>query len=93
MENRMKFIIALPVYNEAPTLEKVLNKLSEFKDADVVVVDDGSTDATPSILERLSLKNVIRHPQNEGYGKSLIDGFNFAKENHYRFCIDRKSVV
>jgi dolichol-phosphate mannosyltransferase len=50
-------------------------------------VDDGSTDATPSILEKLFLKAVIRHPQNEGYGKALIDGFNFAMENHYRFCI------
>jgi glycosyltransferase involved in cell wall biosynthesis len=83
----MKFLIIMPVFNEAPTLERILRRLSEFKDGDVAVVDDGSTDATPSILERISPKAVIRHDQNEGYGKSLMDGFDFAKNNHYRFCV------
>jgi dolichol-phosphate mannosyltransferase len=83
----MRFAIILPVYNEAPTLERVLAKLSEFKNADVVVVDDGSTDATPSILERVKIKAVIRHPQNAGYGKTLMDGFDYAKENDYPYCV------
>lgn len=83
----MRFAVIVPVFNEAPTLEKILHKLSEYKNADVIIVDDGSTDATPSILERLSVKAVIRHPQNEGYGKSLIDGFNFVKENDYPLCV------
>jgi glycosyltransferase involved in cell wall biosynthesis len=83
----MKFAILLPVYNEAATLEKVLQKLSEFKDADVVIVDDGSTDATPSILERVRVKAVLRHAENEGYGKSLMDGFDYAKANGYRACV------
>ena len=83
----MRFAVIVPVYNEAPTLEKILGKLSEYKNADIVIVDDGSTDATPSILERLSVKAVIRHPKNAGYGQSLIDGFNFAKENDYQVCV------
>src|SRR5260221_9394397 len=87
MENLVKFAIILPVYNEAATLEKVLRKLSEFKNGDAIVVDDGSTDATPSILERVSIKAFIRHPQNEGYGKSLMDGFDYAKNNNYSACV------
>jgi glycosyltransferase involved in cell wall biosynthesis len=83
----MKFAIILPVFNEAPTLERVIQKLRSFKGADVVIVDDGSTDATPSILERLSVKAVIRHPENTGYGKSLMDGFDFAKANGYPYCV------
>ncbi len=83
----MNFAIILPVYNEAPTLERVLRKLTEFKEADVVIVDDGSTDATPSILKGVSAKAVIRHERNEGYGKSLMDGFDFAKDNHYVHCV------
>jgi len=83
----MKFAILLPVYNEAATLEKVLKKLSEFKNADVVLVDDGSTDATPSILERVSVKAILRHPENEGYGKSLMDGFDYVKANGYQYCV------
>jgi glycosyltransferase involved in cell wall biosynthesis len=83
----MKFAVIIPIYNEAATLEKVLRKLSSFPDADVVVVDDGSSDATPAILERQSVKSVIRHPQNQGYGKSLMDGFDFAESNGYRYCV------
>jgi glycosyltransferase involved in cell wall biosynthesis len=83
----MKFAVILPVYNEAATLERVVRKLSQFKEADIVIVDDGSTDATPSILERLSVAAIIRHPENGGYGQSLIDGFNFAKSNNYRYCV------
>lgn len=83
----MKFAIVMPVYNEAATLEKVLKKLSTFKNADVVLVDDGSTDATPSILERVKVKAYIRHPQNEGYGKSLMDGFEYVKANPYDACV------
>jgi glycosyltransferase involved in cell wall biosynthesis len=83
----MKFAVLLPVYNEAPTLERVVQKLGAFKEADIVIMDDGSTDATPSILERLDVKAIIRHPENAGYGKSLMDGFDFAKENGYRYCV------
>jgi glycosyltransferase involved in cell wall biosynthesis len=83
----MKFAVIIPVYNEAATLEKVLCKLSSFPDADVVVVDDGSSDATPSLLQKVSVKANIRHPQNQGYGKSLMDGFEFAKSSGYRHCV------
>jgi len=83
----MKFAIILPVYNEAPTLEKVVNRLAEFKDADVVVVDDGSTDATPSVLERIKVHAIIRHDLNKGYGQSLMDGFNYVKNHDYEYCV------
>ncbi len=83
----MRFAVILPVYNEGGTLERVVRKLSLFKDADVVIVDDGSTDATPSILERLQVAAILRHPENQGYGRSLMDGFDFAKANHYRWCV------
>jgi len=83
----MKFAILIPVYNEGATLERVLQRLSAFKNADVVIMDDGSTDATPSILERIRVKGVIRHPENQGYGRSLMDGFDFAKTHGYDYCV------
>jgi len=84
---KMNFAIILPVYNEAATLEKVITRLSEFKNADIVVVDDGSTDATPSVLERIKVNAILRHPQNKGYGQSLMDGFEFVKNHNYDHCI------
>ncbi len=83
----MKFAIILPVYNEAATLEKVLERLSEFKDADVIVVDDGSNDATPSVLEKVPVNTIIRHPRNQGYGRSLMDGFDHVKAHGYAQCV------
>jgi dolichol-phosphate mannosyltransferase len=83
----MKYAVILPVYNEAQTLEKVIKRLSEFKDADVVVVDDGSTDMTPSVLERISVHAMIRHPKNMGYGQSLMDGFDYVKTHGYTYCV------
>ncbi len=83
----MRFAILLPVYNEAPTLERVVKKLSDFAEADVVVVDDGSTDATPSILERLKVAAIIRHDKNLGYGQTLMDAFRFVIDHGYGSCV------
>src|SRR5205085_6372841 len=46
--------ILVPAFNEARTLEGVLRRVAELPlRTEIVVVDDGSTDATPEILERL----------------------------------------
>jgi dolichol-phosphate mannosyltransferase len=83
----MRFAVILPVYNEEATLEKVLKQVFEYKEADVIVVDDGSADRTPKILKGLPVKAVIRHPQNLGYGQTLIDGFNYVIKNNYQYCV------
>ncbi|HVM31578.1 MAG TPA: glycosyltransferase family 2 protein [bacterium] len=84
----MRFAVILPVYNEEATLEKVLDKVSHYyKEADLVVVDDGSVDRTPEILKGLPVKAVIRHPRNLGYGQTLIDGFRYVIEQGYDWCV------
>lgn len=70
--SRTAFII--PVYNHAGTLRAVLDKVYAFK-RPLVVVDDGSTDDTPKVLEGLKDITVIRHPTNQGKGAALMTGF------------------
>lgn len=70
--------VVLPVYNEAPTVASVLEAVREVHDGLVVVVEDGSSDATPEVLAGVDGVHVITHEQNLGYGRSLIDGFAFA---------------
>lgn len=55
----MKLSIILPVYNAAITLERTLQSLSGqlCKEVELIVVDDGSTDATPGILSRFARGN------------------------------------
>ena len=82
----MKTLVAIPVFNEAKYLPDVLKQVRRRADH-VLVVDDGSTDATQDILARQSGIHVIRHPENRGYGQSLIDAFAFASAEGFDWVI------
>jgi glycosyltransferase involved in cell wall biosynthesis len=72
------FSIILPAYNEEPGLARVLESIrASFPDAEVIVVDDCSTDATAAIAQENGAK-VLRHSLNLGAGKSVKDGVTEA---------------
>jgi dolichol-phosphate mannosyltransferase len=70
--------VLMPVYNEEETVEDVLNAVRTFYTGELIVVDDGSTDATAEKISERDDILIVRHPGNLGYGRSLIDGFQFA---------------
>lgn len=78
----MRILTAIPVYNEEAHLEPVLAEVVRYA-ADVLVVDDGSTDKTPDLLRRFPAVQVIRHPRNQGYGAGLKSAFHRAIECGY----------
>ena len=71
--------VVIPVFNEAATIERVIQRVRETKlPLEIVVVDDGSSDGTREVLERLSMEqdvNVVFHDQNQGKGAALKTGF------------------
>ena len=80
-----------PAFNEAENIEDtVLNTDHYFKekvpDYEIVVVNDGSTDDTGSILEKLCLSVpnhvIVNHPENMGYGAALRTGFDKASKDY-----------
>jgi dolichol-phosphate mannosyltransferase len=73
----VKVLTAIPVYNEAPRLLKVLGEVRRYAD-DILIVNDGSTDGTSAILESQPDLRVISHPINRGYGAALISAFDYA---------------
>lgn len=86
--------VFLPTYNEAENIGKVIKDviLAVRKTADkweLIVVDDGSTDATNKISAEIAKTNnnikIIRHEQNLGYGASLKTGFYNSKYNWISF--------
>lgn len=82
-----KWIAALPVYNEANYVDEVLTEVTQYAD-NVLVVNDGSSDATAQRLERWeSNVHVVHHAQNRGYGAALKTAFQFAIDNDYEYLI------
>jgi dolichol-phosphate mannosyltransferase len=73
----MRFLTAIPVYNEERHLEQVLDEVRRYS-PDILVVNDGSTDRTAELLARQERITVITHPQNRGYGAALISAFAHA---------------
>jgi len=82
-----KALIIIPAYNEERNIGKVLAGIRDLKiDADVLVVNDGSTDKTEEIALRENAK-VISLPYNLGYGSALQTGFKYAVLNEYDYII------
>ncbi len=79
-------LIAIPVYNEERYMESVLDETMRFSDS-ILVIDDGSTDGTSGILADRQGIDVMTHPENRGYGKSLADAFAFASANGFDWLI------
>ena len=67
------FLTALPVFNEAKHLNAVLDEVLRYSDH-VVVIDDGSTDDTGTLLGQRRDVQVVTHPVNRGYGAALTVG-------------------
>jgi len=74
----MKIFCVIPSWNQANTLEKVVNDVSKFCD-NIVIVDDGSTDQTKEVVKNLPA-HFISHAINRGQGAALKTGTQFAKE-------------
>jgi glycosyltransferase involved in cell wall biosynthesis len=81
--------VFFPAYNDADVIEALvvsaLNTLPNLtRDYEVLVVNDGSTDETGKVLERLASKQprlkVIHHSENMGYGAALRSGFSNASK-------------
>jgi glycosyltransferase involved in cell wall biosynthesis len=73
--------LIIPAYNEAKNLPRVLKAIEDAKlEAEIVVVDDGSTDDTARTAAALGAR-VVRHPFNMGYGAAIQTGYMYALEH------------
>ena len=68
MNEEKKVSVIIPAYNEEDAIGRVLDDLLPMADTnawEVIVVDDGSTDATAKVADQNGVK-VITHPYNRG---------------------------
>ncbi|MDR9857766.1 glycosyltransferase family 2 protein [Paenibacillus sp. VCA1] len=82
----LKILVIVPAYNEAEGIAQVIKRLHEDTPyADVLVINDGSSDATGQIA-RAAGANVIDLTCNLGIGGAVQTGYRYAAEHHYDFA-------
>ncbi len=74
-----KIIAVLPAYNAERTLAATLADVPVGSIDEILLVDDGSTDATVRIAREMGL-SVIEHPRNRGYGGNQKTCYRYALE-------------
>ncbi len=69
--------VVIPVFNHHGQVGEVIRHSLRLG-LPLIVVDDGSTDATPEVIAKITGISVIRHPVNQGKGAALLTGFAAA---------------
>lgn len=80
-------LVLIPAYNEERQIAGVIERIrSAIPECDILVVNDGSRDAT-AVVARAAGAAVVSHPFNMGYGVTIQTGYKFAKAAGYDFLI------
>lgn len=85
-----KVSIIIPVYNVENYVERCILSIcnQSYKNIEIIVIDDGSTDNSGSICQKLSLKDnriVLIHKKNEGVSNARNNGLSLAKGKYILF--------
>ncbi len=82
-----KVTAIVPIYNESERIGKVLTILSSYSGfAEVLVIDDGSTDDSEKIVSDFSKVKYFKQPTNQGKAKAMDKGVSLAKTDIVFFC-------
>jgi len=80
-----KLTIIVPAFNEEKVIKETLERvlpITKMNDWQLMVINDGSTDKTKSIVEEIANVILINHPYNKGYGAALKTGIKAAKTEY-----------
>lgn len=83
---KYKICILIPTYNNAKTLSRVLNGVQEYTQH-IIIVNDGSSDQTASILQQYNHLKIISLSKNQGKGNALQVGFQEALKMGYEYAL------
>lgn len=86
----LKSCVLIPTYNNENTLSKVIDEVLEYT-SNIIVVNDGSTDATAEVLDRYEDLEVVHLPKNKGKGNALKEGFRVAGDFDYEYAVSMDS--
>ncbi|MFH1300416.1 MAG: glycosyltransferase family 2 protein [Planctomycetota bacterium] len=83
-QRRDSVLVVVPAYNAAAYFPELVSRIRKYVcDSNLLIVNDGSTDATVDILKNLNV-NFISFRQNRGKGAALAAAFDYAVSQDYR---------
>jgi glycosyltransferase involved in cell wall biosynthesis len=87
MKNKEMILVIIPAYNEEEAVGNVIENVRvHLPQADILVVNDGSTDSTSEIARKWGVL-VLEHPYNMGIGATMQTGFLYALRNDYDIAV------
>jgi glycosyltransferase involved in cell wall biosynthesis len=78
--------VIIPTYNNDTCLAAVIADIAQFTNH-IIVVNDGSTDSTQSVIESFSVVQSVSYTPNAGKGRALRKAFAYAIEKGYQYAI------
>ena len=84
--SKLNCCVIIPTYNNDRTLEKVINDVLTYT-SDIIIINDGSTDNTTTILKDFPKLIQIHFAKNRGKGLALRAGFKKACQGGFKFAI------
>ncbi|MBF0557407.1 MAG: polyprenol monophosphomannose synthase [Nitrospirae bacterium] len=82
----MKILVIIPTYNEETNIKKIVGRVLEVIDGDILVVDDNSIDATKTIVKSFNDTGrvfMLERPSKLGLGTAYINGFEWGLNRGY----------
>jgi len=98
MYHKPKVSVIIPCYNSEKHLQKAVDSVfkQSLESIEIILVDDGSTDKTPALLQQLKMEDlrveVITHPKNMGLGAARNSGMEKAA-GEYLFFLDSDDYI
>ncbi len=86
---KKELLVIIPAYNEEKNITRVFEQLEKLdipSIADILVIDDASTDRTGRIVREKKYE-VVTHVYNLGYGSALQSGYKYAVRRDYKYVI------
>lgn len=82
-----KVLVIIPAFNEEATLGNVISAVHKgMPEADILVVNDGSSDSTRTVAENCGVR-VLNHPFNLGIGATVQTGYKYAARHGYHVAV------
>ena len=86
-KSKPRILVAIPAYNEETTIQHVVNTVRRhLPGLDLLVVNDGSSDATAKVLCQLKVTTAA-HLCNLGYGRAIQTAIKYAQINEYDMLV------